>query len=163
MAAEDFTEAAERFTAEATPGTVAVVTTEAIVGADTTVIAVAMGTVGVADIGVTRATVTDGEGDLDMVGVGRFGGDTRTRTATAWVGELPTLTIIRPLVHLAMPVQMMETATTILRRRILIQDPAAAILQELGDLPCRTALPTRTTRRAAKHPSQMLRFSRLTG
>src|SRR5580698_8289685 len=98
-AGEDFTGAGEHFTAEATPATVAGVTTEAIVEADTTaaiveaditVIAVATGTGGVADIGVTRATVTDGDGDSDMVGVGRIGGDTHTRIATALGRVLPT-------------------------------------------------------------------------
>jgi hypothetical protein len=163
-AGEDFTGAGEHFTAEATPATVAGVTTEAIVEADTTaaiveaditVIAVATGTGGVADIGVTRATVTDGDGDSDMVGVGRIGGDTHTRIATALGRVLPTPTIIRTLVHLAMLVPMVETETTILRRQIPARDPTAILR--------RTALPTRTTRPAAKQLSRMLRFSPLTG
>jgi hypothetical protein len=162
VAGEDFTGALERFMEEVTPATVAGAITAAIVGADTTAIAVDTGTDGVVDMGVTRATVTDGDGAGDMVGDGRMGGDTPTRTATALGRVLPIPTITRTLVHLAMRAPMAETETTILRRQIPVRDPAA-ILQNLGDLPRPTALPTRTIRRAAKPLCRMLRFSPLTG
>lgn len=154
----DFTGALEHFTAAATPAMAAGVPTAAIVEAVTTVIVVATGTGGVADIGVTRATGTDGDGAGDMVGVGRIGGDTPTRMAaiaTALGQVLPTPTLIRTLVHLAMRVRMMETATTILPRQIPVRDRTA--------IRRRTALPRRSTRPPAKRLSQMLQFSPLTG
>lgn len=137
--------------------TVEEVITAAIVAVATTV-GVGAATAGVADIGVIRDMVTDG----DLALGGRTGGDIRMSIATALGGTLPILTIIQIIALLA--IHARTTGTMILRRRIPDQATIRMESQDLGDHLCGEGLATRTTQQMIVMPRvrRTLRFCPLT-
>jgi hypothetical protein len=114
-----------------TPVTMEVATTEdkVVMAGTGTMDGMAATTVGTADIGAIRTTVTDGDWVLALGG--RIGvGDTRIATATALGITLPTLTTTRIIV--LRDTRVLPTGTMTLRLRIPAQNPGAT-QQSPGD------------------------------
>ena len=159
-AEEDFT--AEVFRAQGTMAadafTAAIVAAESRVGAGATDGAAG----GAAGIGAIRVTAGDGDSDLVLVGRGGDGdGVTRMRIMATLLGTTHTRIMTRILALPATHVPAMVTGMTILPRQIPTQTPDT-ILRSPGELPRTEELVAQITGAVMLIPADpMLRFSRL--